>query len=118
MAGRIVRLVLVGLVLLGCWRLGQAYMDHYRLADELDRIASRGVRTDEAEVRRAIEEAVARLAAPVDPRAISVRVEAEHVYIDARYTRPVEILPGYRYAWSFTSSSHGWVVPTGGVRAR
>lgn len=118
MAGRLIRLVVVALVLLGCWRLGQAYMAHYRLADELDRIAARGVRTDEAEVRRAVEEAIVRLAIPVEPAAVGVRVDGEHIYIDARYTRPVELLPGYRYPWAFSSTSHGWIVPTGGLRGR
>ena len=118
MIGRVFRLGITALVLLAVWRLGDAYLAHYRFADEVDRIAARGVRTDEAEVRAAVAEAAARLHMPVDPASAQVRVEADHVYIEIRYTRPVELLPRYRRPWTFSVSAHGWVLPVGGLQRR
>jgi hypothetical protein len=118
MIGRLIRLAVTALLLLAVWRMGQAYFAHYQFTDELEQIASRGVRTDEAEVRGAVAEAAGRLGIPAGADGVQVRVGGEHVYIDVRYTRPIELLPRYRYPWSFSASVHGWVLPSGGIQPR
>lgn len=118
MIGRLIRLVLVVLVLLGAWRIGQVSLAHYRFADEVDLIAQRGVRTSEPEVRAAVSDAATRFGIPVTADDVAIRIQAEHVYVDLAYIRQVEILPRYRYPWRFEVHAHGWVVPSGGVPRR
>jgi hypothetical protein len=118
MIGRIIRLAIVALVLLAAWRVGQAYMAHYKFADEVDQIAQTGVRTSEEEVRGAVLEAGKRYAIPVQAGQISVRLQGEHVYIDLRYSRPIEVLPRYTYVWPFSVEAHGWIVPSGGIQKK
>ena len=116
MLGRLIRIALAALVIFASWRVGQAYLAHYRFSDEVSRIAQRGVHTDEAEVRAAVDEAADRLGIPVDPGKVAVRLAGEHVYVDLRYTRTIEVLPRYTYPWEFSVSAHGWVVPMGGFK--
>ena len=118
MIGRLIRLAIAGLLLFAAYHTGQVYIAHYSFNDEVALIAERGVRTDEADVREAILTAAARDGIPVDPERINVRLENEHVYVDLRYTRQVELLPGYRRSWEFDVTAHGWVVPSGGFRKK
>ena len=115
MIGRLIRLAIVALVLLGAWRIGEAYVAHYKFADEVDQIAQTGVRSNEEDIRGAVADAAKMLTIPVDPEAISVRLQGEHVYIDLRYTRPIEVAPRYMYDWKFSVSAHGWIVASGGA---
>ncbi len=118
MIARLIRIGLAALLVFAAFRVGQSFLAHYTFADEIDQIAQRGVRTDEEEVRAAVAEAATRLGAPVDPARVAVRVQGEHVYIDLRYTRAIEILPRVTYPWEFEVNAHGWVVPSGGVKAK
>jgi hypothetical protein len=65
-----------------------------------------------------VVDAATRLEIPIDPDRVSVRLQGEHVYVDLKYSRAVEVLPGYRRPWDFEVSAHGWVVPSGRVRRR
>jgi hypothetical protein len=115
MIGRIIRLVIVVLVLFAAWRVGQAYVAHYKFADEVDQIAQTGVRSNEEDIRGAVVSAAKMYTIPVDPELVSVRLQGEHVYIDLRYTRSIEVLPRYVYPWKFSVEAHGWIVPSGGA---
>ena len=114
--GRIIRLAIVAVLLLGGWRTGQAYLAHYKFSDEVDQIAERGVRTDDESVRGAVNEAAGRFGIPLNAAAVNVRLQGEHVYIDLAYTRQIEFLPRYRYPWKFEVHAHGWEVPSGGLK--
>jgi hypothetical protein len=118
MISRLIRIGLAAIFVFAAIRVGQSFMAHYTFADEIDQIAQRGVRTDEEEVRSAIAEAAARLNTAVDPAKVAVRVQGEHVYIDLRYTRAIEVLPRLTYPWEFEVNAHGWVVPSGGVKPK
>jgi hypothetical protein len=116
--GRLFRLAIAALLLFASYRIGQAYIAHYDFTDEVDQIAQAGARTNEADVRAAVVEAANRLRIPVVPERVNVRQEGDHVYVDLRYTRAVEVLPGYRRPWDFSVSVHGWIMPTGGLRKK
>ena len=118
MLGRLFRVAIAALLLFAGYRIGQAYIAHYAFTDEVDRIAQRGVRTDDTAVRAAVVEAATRLNIPIDPEHVNVRLDGDNVYVDLRYSRAVEILPGYRRPWEFEVSVHGWIVPSGGIRKR
>ena len=118
MLGRLFRVAIAALLLFAGYRIGQGYIAHYAFADEVDRIAQRGVRTDDAAVRAAVVEAAIRLRIPIDPNRVDVRLDGDHVYVDLRYSRAVEVLPGYRRPWEFEVSVHGWIVPSGGIQKK
>lgn len=116
MIGRLIRLIIIVLVVLAVGRIGSAYFAHYKFDDEVSQIAQRSTQADEAEVRAAVIDAAQQLEIPIDPTQVSVRLQAEHVYIDVRYTRQIEVLPRYMYPWQFTVSAHGWVLGSGGKK--
>jgi hypothetical protein len=116
MIGRLIRLIIVVLVVLAVGRIGSAYFAHYRFDDEVSQIAQRSVQADEAEVRSAVMDAARRYTIPIEPGQVSVRLQGEHVFIDIRYIRPVELFPRYTYPWQFSVSAHGWVLGSGGKR--
>jgi hypothetical protein len=118
MLTRLFKIAVAALLLFASYRIGQAYIAHYTFTDEVNQIAQRGVRTDEAEVRAAVVEAATRLRIPIEPDRVNVRLQGDHVYVDLRYSRAVEIVPGYRRPWDFDVSVHGWVVPSGGIRKK
>jgi len=113
MLGRLIRVAIAILLVLAVVRAGEAFLAHYRFSDAVDLIAERGVRTDEAAVRAAVADAVSRFGVPVNLDQVAVRIQPEHVYIDIAYTRPIEVLPRYRYPWRFEVHAHGWIVPSG-----
>lgn len=118
MLGRLVRIAIAGLLLFASYRIGQVYIAHYTFTDEVAQIAERSVRTDDATVRAAVVDAATSLGIPIDPESVKIRLENDRVYIDLRYSRAVEILPGYRRPWDFEVSVQGWVVGSGGFRKK
>lgn len=114
--GRVIRLVVVALVLYGCWHAVRAQWEYLQFKDAVDQIAQFGVDKDPDDIRASVLSAGTKLGIPLAPERVAVRKESDHLYIDVVYTRPVEILPRYMYPWTFTVNAHGWFVPGGQIR--
>lgn len=110
---RLFKLAVFVLAALSAWRIGAAYLAHYEFDDAVSQIAQRAAQSRGADVQTAVEDAARRLAIPLDPGQMTITVEGEHVYIDLRYARPVEVLPRYFYPWPFSVRAHGWVLGAG-----
>jgi hypothetical protein len=98
----LVKLVIAGLVLHGCWRAGTAYWKHYQFVDEVQATAQFGGKQAEHALHGRVLELAARLDIPLDPERLGIRRELNHTYITADYVRRVEILPRYFYPWNFS----------------
>jgi hypothetical protein len=116
MIGRLIKLALLVVILLGVWRIGEVSLAHYRFSDEVDQIAQRSMKSDVETVRAAVMEAAGTYDVPLAPDTIAVRIQGEHCYIDLTYVRPIEVLPRYKYPWSFDVHAHGWELATGGLK--
>jgi len=113
--GRIIRLAVVFCLVWAAWHAGWAAWQQFKFSNEIDQIAQFGADRDEDAVRTAVVTAAAKFGLPVTGKDVRIRRQAQpaDLYIDVSYTVPIEILPRYRYPWTFTASAHGWFVPGG-----
>jgi hypothetical protein len=112
---RLIRLAVVACIAWAAWHAGMAAWQQFQFSDTVAQIAQFGADRDEVSVRAAVLEAAAKLDLPVTTNGVSIRRQEQpaHLYIDVSYTAQVEILPRYKYPWTFTTSAHGWFVPGG-----
>jgi hypothetical protein len=116
--GRLIRIAISALVLWAVWHAGAAQWQQFQFQDEIKQIAQFGADRDEETVRTAVMDAAAKLQVPLSPDRIQVRKSGEHVYIDVAYTAQIEILPRYKYPWTFYAAAEGWFVPGGRIPTR
>ena len=116
--GRIIRYAIAAAILWAAWHMGAAQWQQFGFQDDLKQIAQFGSDRDEETVRAAVMEAAANRRVPLTPESLKVRKQADRVYIDAAYTVQVEVLPRYRYPWTFTVTAEGWFVPGGRFQPR
>ena len=84
------------------WRVGTAYLNHYRFEDAvLAAVQYRGTKTD-AEVRKRVQELVSQFDVPLADEDLTVRKEQTHTIVEGSYTQPVELFPSYSRPFSFT----------------
>ena len=98
----IVKLVIVVLVANACWRVGTAYVTHYKFTDSVQQTTLfRGKRTDEV-LRQRVFELASDYDIPVTDQDVSLRTEDHHTIVEGSYRRDIELLPGFKYAWPFS----------------
>lgn len=98
----LIKLTIVGLIANGTWRVGSAYVSHYKFHDSMEETTQyRGEKTD-AEVREEIFQLASDFDIPVDEDTLTLRRDQSHTIVDASYERPLALLPGLTYPWRFT----------------
>jgi hypothetical protein len=111
--GRIVRYAITAALLWAAWHVGSAQWQQFVFEGDLKQIAQFGADRDEEAIRAAVMEAAANRGVPLSPDGLRVRRQSERLHIEATYTAQIEVLPRYRYPWSFSASAEGWFVPGG-----
>ena len=98
----ILKLVVVALIANASWRVGSAYVAHYKFSDAVQQAALfRGTKTDEA-LRQKVFELASDFDIPVDEQNVTLKTSEHQTNIDVSYTRIIELMPGYKYPWAFT----------------
>jgi hypothetical protein len=129
MIGKLVKIAVALLILNGVVRTGSAFWSNYRFEDRLTEIAQFGDRRTEAQLCQEAEEAARILELPVAAEAIRIRRGtnpvfscgkgyegvaaarqggAQKLFIDASYTRDVDIVPGYSHRFAFNPAVEVW----------
>jgi hypothetical protein len=83
----LIKLAIVVLLANAIWRVGSAYVSYYRFKDAVTDVAINSRSKTDDELRQK-----------------AIRHDENHTYIDASYTQPVALFPGYEYPWSFSLS--------------
>jgi hypothetical protein len=97
-----IRLAIVALLANGTWRVGAAYAQHYRFTDAVAQTTQfRGSKTDD-QVRVRIFELALTYDIPVTADNVTLTQRENHTIVDCAYKRPIELFPGFTYAWPFT----------------
>lgn len=106
----IIKLALVALVANATWRVGNAYVSFYKFRDSVSESAqfSRGASDDQLHAR--IMELAAQFDVPVGDDDFTIRRDHDHTFIDGTYTQPIEVVPGYKYPWSFSWNVDAYTV--------
>ena len=98
----ILKLALVALVANASWRVGSAYVAHYKFTDSVQQTALfRGNKTDDV-LRQRIFELASDFDIPVMESDLTLMTAEHHTVVDGNYTRVIELVPGFKYPWAFT----------------
>ena len=98
----ILKLAVVALVANAGWRVGSAYVAHYKFEYAVQQAALfRGNKSDEA-LRQRISELASDFDIPVTDADVMLMTSEHHTVVDGDYTRVIELVPGFKYPWEFT----------------
>lgn len=98
----ILKLAVVALLANASWRVGSAYVAHYKFMDSVQQAALfRGNKTDDV-LRQRIFELASDFDIPVTDGDVTLTTLEHHTVVDGDYVRIIEIVPGYKYPWEFT----------------
>jgi hypothetical protein len=98
----ILKLAVVALLANASWRVGSAYVAHYKFEDSVQQAALfRGSKTDDV-LRRRIFELASDFDIPVTDDQLTLTTSEHHTVVDGGYTRIIELAPGFTYPWEFT----------------
>jgi hypothetical protein len=99
----LVKLALVALIANAVWRIGSAYIQFYRFTDAVTQAAQFGTERSRADLPQRVAQLASEYDVPLSVNDFTVqRDDRNHTVIDGSYTQPVDLAPGYRYAWPFT----------------
>jgi hypothetical protein len=107
----LVKLIVVALFANALWRVGSTYATFYKFKDSVTEAATQEG-TAEDDLRRKIVELARTYDVPLTAPAITITREAQHTSVQASYTKPVAVLPGYEYPWPFTVDIDAYPIVT------
>jgi hypothetical protein len=98
----ILKLAVVAIVANASWRVGGAYLSHYKFVDSVQQAALfRGNKSDD-ELKARVFEIASDFDVPVTDDDLTVTTTEHHTVVDGSYTRPIDLVPGFTYPWPFT----------------
>ena len=98
----IIKLAVVALIANATWRVGSAYIAHYKFTDSVQQTALfRGNKTDDV-LRQRILEIASDYDIPVTEGDVKLTTQEHRTIVEGGYTRIIELVPGYKYPWEFT----------------
>jgi hypothetical protein len=98
----VLKLALVAVLANASWRIGSAYVTHYKFTDSVEQTTLfRGKRSDEV-LRQRIFEIASDYDIPLTGEDMSLRTEDHHTIVEGAYTRDIELFPGFTYPWPFS----------------
>jgi hypothetical protein len=113
----IIKLGISALLTYATWHVGSAYVGYYRLKDAAEQAALTPGLTD-AQLRTRVMQMAEENGAQIEEERLDVRRDARHIFVDAAYVQPIEVLPGYRYPWHFEWSVDVLIIPPMGISPR
>jgi hypothetical protein len=105
----LIKLALTVLIAHATWRIGTAYVSHYRFKDGVQG-AALTPRVNDVQLRARVMELASENDVPLEDENLAIRRDTAHIYVDASYVRAVEVLPGYPYPWQFSWSLDVYVL--------
>ena len=94
------KLALTALIANAAFRLGTEYVTHYKFRDSVREVAMFRAGSDD-ELRQRIVETAASYSIPLKDDAFTIRRDSGQAVIQGSYTKPIELVPGFPYAWRF-----------------
>jgi hypothetical protein len=97
-----IKLAIVALLANASWRVGSAYVAHYKFQDSVQQAALfRGSKPDDV-LRRRVFELASDFDIPVTEDQVTLTTSEHHTVVEGGYTRIIELAPGFEYPWEFT----------------
>ena len=96
----LLKLAVAALIAHAVWKVGAEYANYYSFRDEVrNEAVYRNLNEDD--LRQRILELAADRDLPLGEGNLSVSRNERHVVIEGAYTKPITVLPGYDYPFSF-----------------
>jgi hypothetical protein len=110
MVKSLIKILIAVLLANALWRIASAYISYYKFQDAVQEYSIRTSGKNEEQIKSRIAELASQYEEPIDSDAVTVRIAEQHTYIEATYTKPVAVLPGYEYQWPFSLKVDGYVI--------
>ena len=111
----LIKVALAALIAHATWRIGSAYISHYKFKDSVREAALTPRITDE-QLRARIMDLASENDAPLDEENLTITRNTSHLLVDAAYDRTIDVLPGFPYTWHFAWSVDVVLLGGGPVR--
>ena len=98
----VLKLALAALLANAAWRIGSSYVAFYKFKDAVAEEAQFGADKSEDQLRQRVIVLAEQYDLPVDGDALTVTKADQRTRIAGSYTKPIEVVPGYKYPWAFT----------------
>ena len=109
----ILKVALAALIAHATWRVGSAYLSHYKFKDAAQEAALTPRITD-LQLRARIMDLASENDAPLDDENLTITRSESHLLLDAAYDRSIEVVPGFPYTWHFAWSIDVVLLPGAG----
>jgi hypothetical protein len=114
----LIKLALAALIANAAWRVGSVYASFYKFKDAVQETTQYGADKSETDLRARIVDLGAQYDLPITDDNFSLRRVGDHTITDGSFTRPIEVLPNYRYSWPFTWHTDTFALKSGLAPAR
>ena len=105
----IIKLLIAVALANALYHVATAYLSYFQFKDAVDELATHTTGTD-AQMKDKVAELATKYDEPVDPDAITIRHEVQHVFIETSYAKDVQLFPGYVRKWPFEMKVDGYVI--------
>jgi hypothetical protein len=96
----LIKLAITALLANAAFRLGTEYLTHYKFRDSVREAAMYRAGSDD-ELRQRVVETAAAYSIPLKDDGFTIRRDSGQALIRGSYTKPIELVPGFPYAWRF-----------------
>lgn len=111
MLKQLVKLALAALIANAVWRVGSEYVTHLRFREAV-RLATAAAGPNDEPLRRVITSQAERYGVPLTGQTVAIDREERRVTVTGTYDRNIEVVPGYRYPWTFDWEVEVFVAPS------
>ena len=111
MLKQVVKLVLAALIAHAAWRVGSEYLTHFRFREAV-RLASLAAGPSDGRLRDAILVEAEQRDIPLDGDRLAIARAERRIAVIGSYDKAIEVLPGYRYPWTFNWEVEVFVAPS------
>jgi hypothetical protein len=98
----LLKLVLAALIANAAWRVGSSYVSFYKFKDAINEEAQFGGDKSVDQLRERVVALAQQFDLPVDGDAVTISKENQRTRIAGSYSKPIEVVPGFKYPWSFS----------------
>jgi hypothetical protein len=98
----VLKLALAALIANAVWRTGSVYAQYYKFKDAVQQTTQYAADNTDDDLRARIMELASQYDLPIDEDDFTIRHSGDHTITDGAFTRPIELLPNYRYPWPFS----------------
>jgi hypothetical protein len=96
----LIKLAITAFLANAAFRIGTEYLTHYKFRDSVREAAMYKAASDD-ELRQRVLETAAAYSIPLKDDDFTIRRDSTEAFIQGSYTKPIELVPGFPYAWRF-----------------